>query len=241
MLLGHHMRALGREDLPSDIILEGNVLRLVETFKHTFVTAVGVYEREGERVVLKCYRKAPLFGIPMAWAGRLMAAHEAAVMRQVEDIEGVPRFRGRYDSASTVRDYVPGAPLRRDSKVGEEFFPGLFRLLRELHARGLAYVDLEKAANILVGDDGRPYLVDFQLAFRLPGKFLGRTRLARALRHLLQQADLYHARKHFRRVMRERLTDEQIARLRPRPWFVRVANLIYAPFKKLRRRILRKG
>ncbi len=238
MLLCHHMRALGREDLPSDIILEGNVLRLVETFKHTFVTAVGLYEREGERVVLKCYRKAPLFGIPMAWAGRLMAAYEGAVMRQVQDIEGVPRFRGRYDSASTVHDYVPGAPLRRDSKVGEEFFPGLFRLLGELHARGLAYVDLEKAENVLLGEDGHPYLVDFQIAFYVRHQSLGETAPLRLLRSWFQRSDTYHALKHFLRMRPELLTPEQKAVLRRKPWPVRIGNLLMWPCKRLRDWIL---
>lgn len=241
MSLTHQMRALGKEDLPAEIFLDGKAFRHCETFKHTSIAAVGLYEREGERVVLKCYRKARVFGVPTAWVGRLMAAHEVTVMRQVEGVRGVPRLRGRYDATSIVRDYVPGRPLTRHTRVGEEFFPDLFRVLGELHARGVAYVDLEKAANILLGDDARPHLIDFQVAFFVPDRFLGRTLVVRIVRKWLERADLYHARKHFRRLMRERLTEQEMASSRRKPWPVRIANAVHAPFKKLRRWFVGKG
>ena len=36
--------------------------------------------------------------------------------------------------------------------------------LAEIHRRGMAYVDLEKCENVLVGDDGAPLLTDFGIA-----------------------------------------------------------------------------
>ena len=38
----------------------------------------------------------------------------------------------------------------------DEFLPTLRGLLNKLHRRGIAYVDLHKRENIIVGDDGRP-------------------------------------------------------------------------------------
>ena len=67
--------------------------------------------RHGDLVVLKCYRRAPALVVPMLWSGRMMAAYEAAVLRRVQDVPGVPRLRGRYGSTGLVRDYVPGTPL----------------------------------------------------------------------------------------------------------------------------------
>ncbi len=241
MSLADQTRALGEEDLPRRIVVAGKTYRHCKTLKHDFVGAVGLYECEGDRVVLKSYRRAPLFGMPTAWAGRLMAAHEAAVMRQVQGVEGVPCLRARLDRTSIVRDYVPGEPLTRRTEVGPQFFAEFFDLLGKVHGRGVAYVDLEKAANVLLADDGHPYLIDFQAAFFVPDRFLGRTRLVCAIRRLLQEVDLYHARKHRRRLMGEHLSEEEIARSRRKPWLVAAANALDAPFKKLRRWLRGKG
>jgi len=237
----HHVRALGSDELPAQIRLLGRSYRLRHTFKHNAISAVGLYEADGDRVVLKCYRSVPFCCLPMQWAGRMMAAYEAAVLRRVHDVPGVPRLRGRYGRTGLVRDYVPGEPLTRHSRVDEMFFPRLFALLAELHRRGIAYVDLEKPENILIGEDGRPYLIDFQVAFNVPERYLGRTLPFRWLRDRLQEADLYHARKHYRRVYRRELPEEEINRLRPKPWFVRLSNALNAPFKKVRRLLQGKG
>ncbi len=241
MSLAHHIRALGKEDLPQRIVVDGRTYRRRELFKHDSVAAVGFYECEGDRVVLKSYRRAPLFGLPTAWAGRLMAAHEAAVMQQLEGIERVPRLRAWLGRTAIVRDYVPGEPLTDRSKVGPQFFAEFFELLGKFHARGVAYVDLEKAANILLTPDGHPCLFDFQVAFFVPDHCLGRTRLVSAVRELLQEVDVYHARKHRRRLVGERLSEEEVAQSRRRPWLVAVANALDRPFKKLRRWLRGKG
>lgn len=221
-----YLKALGREELPERIVLGGRAYALERRFKHNSVSAVGLYAADGDRVVLKCYRRAPALVLPMAWAGRWMARHEAAMLRRVQDVAGVPRLRGRYGPTGLVRDYVPGAPLTRRSPVGREFFRRLRRLMDELHGRGMAYVDLEKAENILVGEDGRPHLIDFQVAFA------GRSRW---LLRRLQEADDYHVRKHMRRVMKPDLSREEILESKERPWLVRVSNMMSAPYMTLRK------
>jgi len=241
MPMSRHLRALGRHDLPAGIELDGRKYKLVQTFKHNSASAVGLYEADGDRVVLKCYRAAPLLIVPTGWAGRLMASHEASIMARVQDMPGVPRLRGRYGKAGLVRDYVPGVPLTRSTPVGADFFPQFFRLLRDMHRRGIAYVDLEKAGNILVGEDGRPHLIDFQVAVRVPDSCLGGLVPLRWLRRHLQRSDRYHAVKHFRRIRRGELTAEKKARLRRKPWLVRLSNVVNAPYKKLKRALFGKG
>jgi hypothetical protein len=239
MAMRHYLRALGRDELPAQITLGGRPYALRQTFKHNSVSAVGLYEADGDLVVLKSYRRAPAFVVPMQWAGRMMAAHEAAVLRRVQDVPGVPRLRERYGSTAIVRDYVPGTPLARDSQVDGEFFGRLMAMLEELHRRGIAYVDLEKPENILIGEDGRPYLIDFQVAYSVPDRCLGGMLPFRWVRRHLQGADLYHARKHMRRVMKARLSRKEIQDLRRRPWVVRASNTLTAPYRRLRR-LLRK-
>jgi len=235
-----HMKALGTHDVPETISLDGQSFRLQHVYKHTFATAVALYERSGDRVVCKFHRKAPFFGIPLGWLGRLWATYEAAALRKAEGLEGVPRLRGKVGRWGVARDYVAGTPLRRRAKVDESFFPRLLSLLHGIHERGMAYVDLEKPENILLGDDGRPYLIDFQTAFNVPRRFLGQTAPVRFLRRLAQRGDIYHAMKHFRRMRPDLLTPRQLARARHRPWPVRLGNLLVKPVKMVRRKVLAK-
>ena len=72
----------------------------------------------------------------------------------------------------------------------------------ELYRRDVAYVDTNKSHNILLGDDGRPHLIDFQISFA-PGilrkiPFFGW--LAGMLLRRLHEADVYHIHKHWRRL-----------------------------------------
>ena len=78
------------------------------------------------------------------------------------------------------------------------YFRAAARLLRRLHAANVIHNDLAKETNWLVTPEGRPALVDFQLAMTLTK----RGALARALGH----DDLRHLLKHKRTYLPGRLT-----------------------------------
>jgi hypothetical protein len=91
-----------------------------------------------------------------------------------------------------LRSWIEGLPLHRATELPEDFFDLLDELVLAVHRRGVCHNDLHKEQNILVGRDGRPWLVDFQLASvhrRLPA---GRAR-----------EDLRHVQKHRRRYTRD--------------------------------------
>ena len=79
------------------------------------------------------------------------------------------------------------------------YFRAAARLVRRLHAANVIHNDLAKETNWLVTPDGRPALVDFQLAMTARHE---RGALARALGH----DDLRHLLKHKRSYLPERLT-----------------------------------
>lgn len=139
-----------------------------------------------------------------------------------------------------ARDYVPGRALAKREPMDAAFFQALSDLLDRIHERGVAYIDLEKPDNILVGDDGRPHLIDFGVAFYVPRRLLGEMFPVRALRRLLQRSDRYHFLKHYRRSCAHLMTPEEKARSRRKPWPVQVGNVLFAPWKSLRRRVLGK-
>src|SRR6185436_11825933 len=78
------------------------------------------------------------------------------------------------------------------------YFRAASRLLRRLHAANVIHNDLAKETNWLVTPDGRPALVDFQLAMTLEQ----RGAFARALGH----DDIRHLLKHKRSYLPEKLT-----------------------------------
>jgi hypothetical protein len=133
--------------------------------------------------------------------------------------------------------FVPGHPLQRREAVPDAFFPQLETLLRELHARDIAYVDLNKRQNILVGDDGRPYLIDFQISLQLHGGWR-RVRLARWLLARFQRADTYHVLKHKRRLRTDQLSPGERAVVERIGFWIRLHRLIARPLTLLRRRAL---
>ena len=79
-----------------------------------------------------------------------------------------------------------------------DYFRQAMRLLRQLHAANVLHNDLAKETNWLVTPEGRPALVDFQLASVLRR----RSRLARARGH----DDLRHLLKHKRSYLPDLLT-----------------------------------
>jgi hypothetical protein len=102
----------------------------------------------------------------------------------------------------------------------------------------MAYVDLEKCENVLVGDDGRPYLMDFQISWHWSARRGGELWLMRAVRSWLQRGDLYHLRKLQRRTRPDQMSAEELAASYRKPWFVRWHRKLTYPFTYIRRAIL---
>src|SRR5438128_316243 len=163
------LRALGRRDPPEQVLLGGQTFTRVDIYKHDSWAATGRYRGPSGDVVCKFNRVQSIFGLPMAWLGRWLARRERAMLQRLTGVRGIPAecgvvsCSGRLLPNAVAHEYVPGRPLGCDDLPNDEFFPELLALLEEVHRRGIAYVDLHKRENVVLGDDGRPYLVDFQV------------------------------------------------------------------------------
>lgn len=126
---------------------------------------------------------------------RLLLAREGAALRALEGLPGVARVLAQAsDGSSLLRSFVPGTPLCLAGALPRDFFERLEELVRALHERGVCHNDLHKEANVLVGDDGYPALVDFQLASRHARR--GRTfatRVREDLRHVWKHRSQYYS------------------------------------------------
>jgi RIO-like serine/threonine protein kinase len=119
---------------------------------------------------------------------RVLLRREERALRALEGVPGVARVLDPAKSGVLLRSFLPGTPLSLARELPRDFFERLEELVRALHERGVCHNDLHKEGNVLVGADGYPNLVDFQLASVHERR--GRTFAVRA------REDLRHVWKH---------------------------------------------
>lgn len=238
-------RGLGSDDPPPAIAVDGCSYRREIIFKHDSWAATALYrDSRGKRITCKFNRQAPILGLPMKWLGRRLARRETWFLCKLSGLEIAPDYMGAVyvdgvlQEHAVARRFVPGAPLAKYQRVQDDFFPQLFATLGAMRERGLAYVDLNKKENIIVGEDSRPYLVDFQISFRLPAGWLGRTRLFRAIHSQLAEIDRYHVLKHVADCRPDLASPEELRQARTPPRAIKIYRVPANLFRYLRRRLL---
>jgi hypothetical protein len=235
----YSMRALGKRDLPATITVAGTTYCHEKTVKHDFWAVTGFYlSPTGTRVVLKISRTEDYAGLPLIWVGKWLCRRETRFYSRLGDLPNVPALLGTIGETGFVHAYVPGKPLSKEHPVPDGFFNQLRELLDELHRRDVAYVDANKPENILLGDDGRPHLIDFQISYDLHD--LGDWWLNRRILRQLQNEDDYHFRKHQRRLRRDQMTREQWRASHRPSWWIRLHRLLTKPYFLLRRRTFKR-
>lgn len=228
----HSLRALGKDDPPESITLPNTTWTRTEIIKHDFFAATAFYASPaGEKAVLKIGRTLPWCGLPLQWIGQRLCNREVRIYQKLHDLPNIPNVLGRVGKTGFLHAYVEGRPLDKNKPTPDGFFKQLEALFRELHRRNIAYVDTNKPQNILLGDDGRPYLIDFQISWdRGPRFFLRR----------LQKSDLYHLLKHRRRMRPDELTPDELEQSKRVGFWIKLHRTLTKPYFFLRRKLFRK-
>jgi hypothetical protein len=163
--------------------------------------------------------------LPAWW----LARREARALRHIHGMADVPQLLA-WDGRHLDRSFMAGdAMYQRPPRGDLAWFRSARRLLQQLHRNGVAHNDLAKEANWLVTEDGRPALIDFQLAV------IGDPR-SRWMR-LLAREDLRHLLKHKRMYCRESLTPVEKRVLKRTSW---VRELWFATGKPVYRFVTRR-
>lgn len=134
------------------------------------------------------------------WArplSRWLAAREARALAALAGIDGIPTLLD-WDGQRLLRTALDGCTLCTARPRDPGYFRAAHRLLGQVHRRGIAHNDLAREPNWLVRRDGRPGLIDFQLAWR-------DARRGRLFR-LMAREDLRHLLKHKRCYCPQHLT-----------------------------------
>jgi len=235
-----NLKALGKKSLPDSLELEGQPYRLAAILKNDFFAVTGRYESDGRSVILKVQRQASFLLIPLRWIGRILAAKERAALTRLADLPGIPKLLGEWGGTGLIREYIKGETLADVVRVDDQFHHRLRGLIDAIHARGMAYVDLEKRENVLIDREGRPCLFDFQIAWYVPRRWGGDLWPLTAARRWFQRGDLYHLQKLKRRTRPDLLSEEERKASYRKPWFVKLHGFFARPMTRLRRRILKR-
>jgi len=99
--------------------------------------------------------------------GRFLIWREAKAYQRLKGLKGVPALHGVVGGLALVLEEIQGRNLdglEARERLSVEFFEALRDLVERVHRRGLCHCDLKRAANVLVGEDGQPYLIDWSAA-----------------------------------------------------------------------------
>ncbi|HQY88219.1 MAG TPA: hypothetical protein PK402_06145 [Tepidisphaeraceae bacterium] len=230
------MHALGRDGLPSTVTIDGAAHQLEQTIKHDFFAATGFYlDANHRRIVVKINRRKRFFGLPMRWIGRYLCKREMRAYRKLSDLPEVPALLGAVTDTGFAHDHVAGDSLACSRRVPNDYFNQLEAVISKLAERGIAYVDMEKPENVILGDDGRPHLIDFQIhfdsrSFPIFGK--------RLLREFVR-GDRYHTIKLKQRLRPDLMSESERQILDRANFWIRTHRRLSRPFLAIRRPIMR--
>ena len=124
--------------------------------------AMWVVEENGVRAVVKDFSHGKFLYRNIV--GRFLLWRESKAYRRLRGLRGIPSLYRVIDGQALVIEKIPGKSLRkheRDIRLSGSFFDVLTEVVDGFHGRGLAHCDLKNAPNLLLGDDGLPYIVDW--------------------------------------------------------------------------------
>jgi len=121
------------------------------------------------RVVVKDFSRGDFLFRTMV--GPILIRREYGALCKLIGVEGVPQIIAKIDRYAFAVQHIPGTSLdqRLPKPLTNVFYTDLKRVVAEMHARGVAHCDLRSRGNVMLGDDSRPYVIDFAACV-----FLGR-------------------------------------------------------------------
>ncbi len=118
---------------------------------------------DGRTLMVKDVRRRNFL---LRWTlGLWLIDKEWKIYARLKGLKGVPQPIERIDRFAFAMEYISGKPVGRDDKLPSTFFSDLESVLRGVHSRGVVHLDLRHKGNILISDQGAPFLIDFNSSF----------------------------------------------------------------------------
>jgi RIO-like serine/threonine protein kinase len=96
--------------------------------------------------------------------GRFLIWREKKAYKRLEGVSGVPAFFGSIGGMALIIEEIQGTdigPVEVGKTLDEKFYTDLEDLIDRFHDRGIAHCDMKRAPNIMLGNDGNPYIIDW--------------------------------------------------------------------------------
>jgi hypothetical protein len=211
------------------------------TLKEDAFARTDLVEKDGRKLTYKTSRLKAIPGLRLEGIMKRLTAREVRMHHVLEGIAGVPKLVKQVDDTSFLREYVEGRPLNRKPPfLRPDFFDEFIAIVRNIHSRGVAFVDLAKKENVIVTPEGRPVLIDFQISLSLTRRWWPLCIPWNALVRQMQKADIYHVYKRKARTWPHSVRRHE-KRYTRRPWSGKVYKfLIRIPHLAVKRRIIPK-
>ncbi|MFC1883281.1 hypothetical protein ACFL2O_00785 [Thermodesulfobacteriota bacterium] len=124
--------------------------------------AVRIVEKEGVRAIVKDF--SPTGFLFRNTAGRFLIWREMKAYHLLDGTMGTPALVKVVEGLALVIEEIPGRnleKLERTMILPEKFFHDFKKLVYRFHKRGLAHCDLKRAPNTLIGNNSKPYVIDW--------------------------------------------------------------------------------
>ena len=230
---------------PEKVFIQGKAFYFEKILKDDFFSMNVLYkDSEGVRYVLKLSDFRFFMGSLLRPLAMFFSRREYKLYRMLEGIEGIPALGPRFGRRGYLHKYIEGRTLHemeRGGSLPDDFFPRLRNIISQVHERRIFYLDLNKRGNIILGEDMRPYLIDFQISL-----FIGQRRglaglIADRVFKWLIREDIYHLYKHKRHFQPHLMTGEELALATRTPFNDWLNRYVGTPYRKVKRLIYPHG
>ncbi len=231
---------------PEKILINVEEFHFEKILKDDFFSVNVLYKNtDAVRYVLKLSDFRFLLGSLLRPLAMFFSWREYKIYKMLDGIEGVPALGPRFGRRGYFHRYIEGKTLHEievhGGQLPDDFFAGLKTIVSQLHERRIFYLDLNKRGNIILGEDLRPYLIDFQISLfikkrrGLPGL------LADRVFEGLVREDTYHLNKHKRYFQPHLMTEEELVLARRTPFNEALNRYVGTPYRKVKRLIYPHG
>lgn len=120
-----------------------------------------VVKINSEQIVAKDFRRSDfLFRVIV---GPILIRREFGALRNLTGVVGIPQLVCKIDRFALAMEHIQGISLEqvRPGSLDNEFYCELEKIIDNMHSRGVAHCDLRSRGNVMLGNNGRPYVVDF--------------------------------------------------------------------------------
>jgi hypothetical protein len=230
---------------PERVAIAGKDCSYEKVLKDDFFSVNVLYKDPGGvRYVLKLSDFRFVGGFLFRPFASLMSKREYRMYQRVADMEGVPELGPRFGLRGYFHRFVEGKTLFEcddGSWIQDDFFDKLKGILEELHRRRIYYADFNKRGNIIKGDDGNPYLIDFQISLYFKKREGAFGKFCDKVFEALIKEDFYHFVKHKHRFKTHLVTEDENAMGRRSGFNTLFESLFGRPYRKVKRLIYPAG